>query len=221
MNPSTIKPLKKRPLYRDEIKEALKDAILASELKPGDRIVETRWAKHMGVSQAPVREAIRELEMMGLVETVPYQGSFVRNITVKDILDSYEVRMSLEELGVRAACRTMDKERLERIQAAIRAMESAAEIQAFDEYIRQDVLFHQEIMECSDNQMLLRLWDQCNIREWTHFGTQFSAQTLDSLARRHESIYNAIVEKNESLAVKMARLHIEELIQELKGSYPT
>ena len=56
----------KRPLYRDEIKSALMDAITSGELKPGDRIVETRWAKELGVSQSPIREAIRELELIGL-----------------------------------------------------------------------------------------------------------------------------------------------------------
>ena len=65
--------ISKRPLYREEIKEALMDAIVTGALAPGERIVETRWAKELGVSQSPIREAIRELEMIGLVENIPYK----------------------------------------------------------------------------------------------------------------------------------------------------
>lgn len=215
MSESTIRPIKKRTLYRDEIKQALQDAILNAELKPGDRIVETRWARELGVSQAPVREAIRELEVMGLVENVPYQGSFVRKITKKDLLDSYQVRMCLEELGVRNACRYITPEQLAVTRAALDAMEAAAAEQNFNEYIRQNVLFHQSIMNATDNQMLLRLWDQCNIREWTHVGTQFSAQSLEILAQRHEVLYEAIATHDEELAVSKTRQHIAELITEL------
>ena len=84
--------IEKRPLYREEIKEALMQAIVSGELAPGDRIVETRWAKELGVSQSPIREAIRELEMIGLVENIPYKGSIVRKLTRKDIINTYEVR---------------------------------------------------------------------------------------------------------------------------------
>lgn len=100
----SLYPIKKKTLYREEIKEALRNAIFDGKLKPGDRIIETRWAKELGVSQSPVREAIRELEIIGLVENVPYQGSFVRKITEKDLKDSYLVRMALEQLGAEQAC---------------------------------------------------------------------------------------------------------------------
>ena len=94
------KPIEKRPLYRDEIRNAIKKSIMLGELKPGDRIIETRWARELGVSQSPVREAIRELEMIGLVENIPYQGCFVRKVTKKDMKDSYKVRLYLEMLGI-------------------------------------------------------------------------------------------------------------------------
>jgi DNA-binding GntR family transcriptional regulator len=97
------KPIEKRPLYREEIGNAIREAIAAGDLKPGDRIVETQWAKDLGVSQSPVREAIRELEMMGLVENIPYQGCFVRTATKQDMKDAYRVRMYLEMLGVQDA----------------------------------------------------------------------------------------------------------------------
>ena len=77
-----------RKVFREEIRNAIRDAIFAGELKPGDRIIETFWAKELGVSQGPVREAIRDLEAVGLVETVPFKGSRVRLMTEKDIQDN-------------------------------------------------------------------------------------------------------------------------------------
>ena len=92
--------ISKRPLYREEIKKALMDAIVSGQLAPGDRIVETRWAKELGVSQSPIREAIRELELIGLVETIPYKGCIVRKITHKDLIDTFEVRIALESIAL-------------------------------------------------------------------------------------------------------------------------
>lgn len=70
-----------RKVFRKEIRSAIRDAIFEGELRPGDKIIETFWARELGVSQGPVREAIRDLEAQGLVETVPFKGSRVRTLT--------------------------------------------------------------------------------------------------------------------------------------------
>lgn len=211
-----VHPIKRKTLYREEIKEALRNAIFSGKLKPGDRIVETRWAKELGVSQSPVREAIRELEIIGLVENVPYQGSFVRKVTEKDLKDSYLVRMALEQLGAEQACRKINDEQLAEIKECLDKMEAAAEIKDFNTYILYDVQFHDKIMQVSDNDLLKRLWQQCNIREWTHFGTQFSKHALEILAQRHEKIYQALVERDSEAVVRETRMHIQELLEELE-----
>jgi DNA-binding GntR family transcriptional regulator len=218
MNESGIQPIPKKQLYRDEIRETIRDAILNNDLKPGERIVETAWARELGVSQAPVREAIRELEVMGLVENIPYQGTFVRKITKKDLMDSYYVRMALEELGVRNACRYITEERLELVRSTLDQMEAAAQDGNFTEYVRQNARFHQEIINATDNKMLLRLWNQCNILEWTYVGTRFSTHPLDVLAKRHEVLYEAIATRNEEQAVRETRHHIQTLVDELEKS---
>ena len=81
----SIHAIQKKSLYREEIKKTIKEAINSGELKPGERVVETQWAKQLGVSQSPVREAIRDLETEGLIESVPYQGSYVRKVTRQDV----------------------------------------------------------------------------------------------------------------------------------------
>lgn len=207
------KQLKKRSLYREEICDYIKESILSGELKPGDRIVETRCAKELGVSQSPVREAIRELEMIGLVENIPFQGCYVKGHTAKDVRDSYKVRLSLETLGMKYAVECITEEQLKEIFEVMKEMEAAAENHEFDLYIKLDALFHQKIIEVSRNKMLLRLWSQCYVREWTYISTKkLSDKGLKNLAVRHEAIYEALAARNEKKALKAVTSHLEELI---------
>lgn len=215
MDTSKRKPIEKRPLYRDEIKKTIKKAIMTGELKAGDRIVETRWAKELGVSQSPVREAIRELEMIGLVENLPYQGSFVRKVTKKDMMDSYKVRMYLELLGIVEAVKNVNEDQIDKIQSILKEMELAAEENNFDLYIQKDVLFHKTILAISKNEVLLRSWDQCNIHDLTFIGTWFSHKTLEQLSARHEGLYEAISARDLDRATEEINRHFEQLIEEL------
>jgi Transcriptional regulators len=209
------KPIEKRPLYRDEIRNAIKKAIMTGELKPGDRIIETRWARELGVSQSPVREAIRELEMIGLVENIPYQGCFVRKVTKKDMRDSYKVRLYLEKLGIQGAVKNVNEKQIEEIRSILKDMETAAEENNFDLYIKKDVLFHKKIVAISQNEILLRSWDQCNIQDLTYIGTWISHRTLDQLSVRHEGLYEAIAARDAERAEIELNRHFEQLIDEL------
>lgn len=209
------KPIK-RKLLRDEIREAIEKAIETNELKPGDRVIETQWAEDLGVSKAPVREAIRELEAMGLLEDLPFQGSFVRRLSSQDISDASLVRQSLEGLGMREAAKRITDKQLAEIHEILRDMEAAADKQDFTEYIEKDVLFHRRIMEIAENGMLIRVWEQSRIVEWTKIVTRMSRQSLDTLAFRHEAIYLALAEHDPDRAEKAAILHLGDLLKEIK-----
>ena len=209
------KPIEKRPLYRDEIRNSIKKAIMTGELKPGDRIIETRWARELGVSQSPVREAIRELEMSGLIENIPYQGCFVKKVTKKDMRDSYKVRMYLEMLGVQDAVRNMAEDKTRELYGIMKDMEEAAENGNFDLYIKKDVMFHKRIMSLSDNEILLRSWEQCNIHSSTYVGTFLSKMPLEELSVRHEDLYEAVAAKDAERAMSEVIRHFEQLIQGL------
>ncbi len=215
MNTTKRKPIEKRPLYRDEIRKSIKKAIISGELKPGDRIIETRWAKELGVSQSPVREAIRELEMVGLVENIPYQGCFVRKVTKKDMRDSYKVRMYLELLGIQDAVKNVDENKINELHAILKEMEVAAEEQNFDLYIQKDVFFHKKIIAISENDILLRSWEQCNIHDLTYIGTWISHRTLEQLSVRHEGLYEAIAARDIDRATEEISQHFERLIEEM------
>ena len=207
--------IQKKRLYRDEIKEAIKQAIFSGSLKAGERIVETRWAKKLGVSQSPVREALRDLETVGLIESIPYQGSYVKEITQQDIMDNYRVRMAIEPIGAEDACRYITEEELKRIHGYLNGMTDAALKGDYKTYIDFDTKFHDSIMQVSRNEILKRLWEQINVSEWTYLGTKFSDLDLNSLARRHMNIYNAILARNAKTAAYEAKKHIEDLWIEL------
>lgn len=216
--PAMKRQLKKRSLFREEICDYIKESILTGELKPGDRIVETRCAKELGVSQSPVREAIRELEIIGLVENIPFQGCYVKEHTIKDVKDSYKVRISLETLGMKYAVENITEEQLKEIFDVMKEMETAAENHDFDLYIKLDALFHQKIIEVSQNILLLRLWSQCHVREWTYIGTKkLSDRGLKNLAVRHEAIYHALAERDEKKAVQAVITHLEELVEAMEA----
>lgn len=104
------------------------ETILTGELKPGDRIVESRLAQELGVSQAPVREALRELEFSGLVEQKPFSGTYVKQVTVKEIRQFYEVRAALERLGAECAAQRMNKEQYQELAMTMFSMEEAARV---------------------------------------------------------------------------------------------
>lgn len=209
------KPIEKRPLYREEIGNAIRDAIVSGDLKPGDRIVETQWAKDLGVSQSPVREAIRELEMMGLVENIPYQGCFVRKATKQDMKDAYRVRMYLEMLGIQDAVEGATDDQLKEIYKIFKEMEVEAKRNAFNSYTKKNEQFHEKIIEISQNKLLIRLWKQSHIQDSTFFGTQLSDQSLEDLAIRHKVLYDAIEARDVKRAQEAIYQHFQELIEEL------
>lgn len=210
-----IKPLEKRPLYRDQIRHAINKAILSGELKPGDRIVETQWARDLGVSQSPVREAIRELEMIGLVENIPYQGCFVRKVTKKELQDSYKVRRSLELLGVQSAMEEIDDNHIEELRVILKEMEQAAAEKNFMRYIKRDVMFHKKILEISKNDLLVRTWEQCNFTNSTYVSTIISKKPLEQLSSRHEELFDALASRDMERAKDAVSRHFEELMEAL------
>lgn len=111
-----------RQVFREEIRNAIREAIFSGKLNPGDRIIETYWAKELGVSQGPVREAIRDLEAMGLVETVPFKGSRIRTLTEKDVRDNYSVRICLESKSIRDAIIQLDDQRMAELVGHLRTI---------------------------------------------------------------------------------------------------
>ena len=199
--------ISKRPLYREEIKKALMDAIVSGQLAPGDRIVETRWAKELGVSQSPIREAIRELELIGLVETIPYKGCIVRKITHKDLIDTFEVRIALESIALEEIIQRHNVESiLQQMEDKLKHMLEHAAEGSIEGFIEYDVQFHEAFVENSDNALLKRL------------SAVMSRESLMELGRRHELICEAIRSRDTERVKKEIQVHFEMLIHDMQES---
>lgn len=201
-----------KPL-RDVVFENLRDAIITQVLKPGERLMEIQLADEMGVSRTPVREAIRKLELEGLVVMVPRKGAYVAGVSMKDIHEVYEVRSALEMLAVTLAAERITDEELNALeQQVLRESEEEAKKDGsdLDNIIYIDSSFHDIIYQAARNQRLVQF---VNILQ-----EQLQRFRAASLARpgrsktaldEHKQIVEALSERNGALASKLAQEHIE------------
>ena len=148
---------------RDVVFNTLRKAILKGELKPGERLMEIALAERLGVSRTPVREAMRKLELEGLVVMIPRRGAQVANITEKDLNDVLEVRMALENLSIENACARMTEEQLDELWKAARNFEDTMSEGNLVRLAEADVALHEVIYKSSDNRRLNQVLN--NLRE--------------------------------------------------------
>ncbi len=208
--------LNHRKVFREEIRSAIRDAIFAGELQPGDRIIETFWAKELGVSQGPVREAIRDLEAQGLVETVPFKGSKVRTLTEKDIRDNYSVRICLESKSIRDVITQLPDRELSELVACLREilgeMKGYAGQGDLRHFTECDASFHRAIIDATGNQVLLRLWEQCNMRNWFGVSALTESVSLQQLQRGHQQLLEQIRDRDAEAAASTIEEHLTGLM---------
>ena len=147
-----------RRVFREDIREQLIDDILSGKLPPGARIVETRIAQQFGVSQGPVREALRDLELFGFVVSSPFRGTQVRQISKADLLEIYPIRAALESVAARAAATKIDDATLDRLDELIATMREAASNNNAKAQADADHAFHAAIIKAAGNRMLEHVW---------------------------------------------------------------
>lgn len=195
---------------RDVVFNTLRKAILKGELAPGERLMEKQLAEKMGVSRTPIREAIRKLELEGLVIMVPRKGAEVAKITEKDIRDVLVVRASLESLAVRLACQNMSSEDIASLIQIKNDFTEAALNKDVDNIIKKDVEFHDCIYHATDNEKLIHIIN--NLREQIYrFRVEYIRQMKDysQLVQEHEEIAQRITQRLGKEASDIAAEHIE------------
>lgn len=198
----------KRNVLSEEIKRYLVDSILNGEYQAGERLVETRLARELGVSQAPVREAIKELEHMGLVESKPYKGAYVKKFTPRELEEVYSVRALIEGAGAREAVLKLGGEGREALRRLIGEMEMAAARGDRRAMIQSDMEFHRIIMEAAGNRLLYRIWNNIHLANSTFVTTKVSEKNLQELARRHWDVLKALETGDPDRAEEAMRAHI-------------
>lgn len=196
---------------RDVVFNTLREAILKGDFAPGERLMEKQLAERMGVSRTPIREAIRKLELEGLVIMVPRKGAEVASITSKDISDVLEIRATLESLAVRLACKKMSQDVLEELVKVNERFSKAAHEKDVETLIKTDVRFHDIIFNASDNEKLIQIIN--NLREQIYrFRVEYiyKMESYEGLVDEHDEIVNALRSRESIEASTLALEHIEK-----------
>jgi DNA-binding GntR family transcriptional regulator len=140
------------------VQRELERMIAAGELRGGDRINESALALKLGMSRGPVREACRTLEQTGVLRSAINRGFFVREITLKQALDIYDVRSKLSGLAGRLAAANATKAQLDELESIVERMDAALEADDIGAYYPLNVEFHTRLIACADNHKLDQLW---------------------------------------------------------------
>ena len=199
---------------RDVVFNTLRQAILKGELAPGERLMEIQLAQKLGVSRTPIREAIRKLELEGLVLMIPRRGAEVARISEKSLKDVLEVRRSLEELAIELACQRMTEEDMQALEEAQKAFKAAIDQGDAMKIAETDEAYHDVIYHSTRNKRLVQILN--NLREQMYrYRLEYlkDTQSHGRLVEEHQKIVNAIIEKNKEEAVRLIQEHI--YIQEL------
>jgi DNA-binding GntR family transcriptional regulator len=197
-----------RTVLREQVKDVLLQRIVRGELQPGDRLVETRIAQELGTSQAPVREALRDLELLRLVESEPFRGARVRAFGENELIEVYPVRASLEELAAKEAAVSLEGD-VGTLEAELEAMRAAAARGELHDLVQHDFAFHREIVEAAGNGVLTQCWRSLGIEgriTLTLYGTQIAPEEAAEL---HVPLLEAIRSANAVAAGREARKHVE------------
>jgi DNA-binding GntR family transcriptional regulator len=197
-----------RTVLREQIKDLLLQRILEGTYAPGDRLVETRIAQELGTSQAPVREALRDLELLRFVESTPFRGARVREVSDEELAEIYPVRAALEEVAARGAAVSLDG-RIDELAAELDAMRRAAAEGDLHQQVEHDVRFHRLIVEASGNATLLEVWSSLRVEARTLITLLATGIDRSELAEMHGPILEALERCDPDAAGRAARRHVE------------
>jgi len=202
------------------VEAELTRAIVEGHLPPGSRIVEADIARRMGISRAPVREAARRLERQGVLVSRPRHGFAVRTISVQEIDDLYEVRLSIELTSIELACRRADDAGLARVKALVDTMVREAATQAQDERVASDLALHTLICDLSGNAHLRRIFQNTQT-ELRMIIALIDAVYHDpaTVASLHYPIVDALMKRDGDAAKAAMRVHLEDAWQNVRALF--
>ena len=204
MNAPRLQPIRLdayKPL-REIVSDALRQAIRDGILPPGERLMEIPLAEELGVSRTPIREAIRILEQEGLIVMIPRRGTYVADMSLKDVTEVFELRSILEELAAELAAERITNEEIEALEQHLVEIGNYMNENNLDKVVQADILFHEILVEMINN-----------LREQTlRFRTLSMSQTgrLAKTWDEHRQLVEAISDRDVERARQIARIHMEE-----------
>lgn len=206
-----------RTILREQVRDVLLGRILAGEYAPGSRLVETRIAQELGISQAPVREALRDLEQLGCVVHEPFRGCSVRSMSLDELLEAFPVRAALEALAARLAAERITDDELARLEQLIAAMGEASARGDRSADSQADAAFHETIVAAAGNGTLARQWAQLQPHARTFISLSIPEGGLAPTPERHLPILDALRARDGERAAAVVHAHLMEAAAVLRA----
>jgi DNA-binding GntR family transcriptional regulator len=196
-----------RSVLSDQVKDRLLQAILDGRYPPGARIVETRVARELGTSQAPVREALRDLEALGVVETTAFRGARVRRPSTAELLEAFVIRAELESLAATLAIPKLTDADIDELDGYVTEMQRAAGVGDTHAEATADAAFHGRVVEMAGNSTLLRVWRTLEPFSRTYITIVAPGADRRQIADQHLPVLDALRRRSTELAVDVLHQH--------------
>jgi DNA-binding GntR family transcriptional regulator len=173
-----------------QVREFILEGIVSGRWKPGERIVERRIAAELQVSQTPIREALRELEALRLIESSPNKGVRVRPLSKTDLQEIYPVRAGLERVAASIAAPRLATGSVV-LETAVTALREADRLGDSAAQVRHTVAFHRELVRAAGNEVLLHTWESLGVEVWTTLAIRWLGASHRSYADEHQAVLDA------------------------------
>ena len=209
-----------RSVLADQVKDRILEDILNGHHPPDSRIVETRIARELGTSQAPVREALRGLEALGVVEITPFRGARVRRPSKREIIEAYAVRSTLEALASRLGVPRMTDVDLTALAGHLDAMRAAARNGDGHAVAEADARFHGQIVELADNGTLERVWRTLEPFSRTYLTLAVPGADPAWAADLHAPILAALEHRDVEEVVAALQRHFDDVSANMARRWP-
>jgi DNA-binding GntR family transcriptional regulator len=207
---------------RGRVFHKIREDILEGKYAAGEPLTEVAISQNLGVSRTPVREALKQLELEGLVTSIPNKGTVVSGISKQDIIDIYEIRSLIEGLAARWAATKITDEQLKQLEEIIELTEFYTEKNNMEHLHELDTQFHEVIYEASNSKPLKHI-----LSDFHHYAQRVRMQSIATPGRakksteEHKAILEAIKNRNPEEAERLTNLHVknvkENMMKYLKG----
>lgn len=206
-----------KPL-RDVVFETLRNAILSGNLQPNERLMEIQLSEKLGVSRTPVREAIRKLELEGLVTMIPRKGAYVSDLNLDEMMETLVIREALEIIAIKMAMENFTDYDIEELEESQENFLKAFNKKNVENLIKYDAEIHRKIHELSKNRKLISIMENIN-EELSRFRLIFFSEFIESesVIRQHEKIIKAIKNNYPQKAADAMKEHLESIENNMKN----
>ncbi|WP_042121925.1 GntR family transcriptional regulator [Paenibacillus senegalensis] len=210
----TMSIMKNKQFFMDkqsisqDLVEHIKQLILDGELNMGDRIVETRVAKELGISQTPVREAIRQLCGEGILIVVPNKGPMVRTFDLKDVYEIYSLRAVTEGMAIRLATFNASEQDIESLKQFYEDMKQKEKDDSVGSLLKESLHIHQTIMKLSNHSRLNETYDSISFQISMVNRILGKESTKRKEVEQHQELIDALASRDPEFAEKTMRKHI-------------